>query len=139
MIPCPPFPIQLPGVFYATPEPITVDGSAALAALAQDGTVSLVGLDGAVLRQAALPDVDGRDARIEVADLQGDGRWEILIYGSGAFIAGLDSSLRPLPGFPVKGVTRPQIIDLNRDGALDLVTAGLDGKIYAYTVGRAGS
>jgi hypothetical protein len=136
--PVPPFPIQLPGVFYATPEPITVDGSPALVVMAQDGTVSLVGLDGSVLRQATLGDIDGRAARIEVTDL-GKGGQAILIYGSGAFVAGLDSSLRPLPGFPLKGITRPQIIDLNRDGALDLVTAGLDGKIYAYTVGGAGS
>jgi hypothetical protein len=29
-------------------------------------------------------------------------------------------------------------VDINRDGAIDLVTAGLDGKIYAYTVGKVG-
>jgi hypothetical protein len=67
----------------------------------------------------------------------GDGGSEILLYGSGAFIAGYDDAFRPLPGFPVKGATLPQLVDLDRDGVMDLVTAGLDGKVYAYTMGRA--
>jgi len=135
--PAPPFPLVLPGVFYATPEAVRVEGRTALAVLSQDGVLRLIGLDGSVLREATLPDVDGRSARLAIADLGGRGDG-ILVYGSGAFIAGLDTSLRPLPGFPVKGVTLPQIVDINRDGAIDLVTAGLDGKIYAYTVGKAG-
>jgi hypothetical protein len=132
----PPFPLVLPGVFYATPEPVVVDGRSALAVLSQDGTLRLIGLDGSVLGETNLPDVDGRVARLDVQEI--GGRQGILVYGSGAFIAGLDTSLRPLPGFPVKGVARPQILDMNRDGSPDLVTAGLDGKIYAYTVGRGG-
>jgi hypothetical protein len=129
----PPFPITLPGVYYATPQPTVVEGKAALVALAQDGTLSLVGLDGTVLRQAAVPDLDGKRARIFAADLDGSGTDEILLYGSGAFIEGYDSSLRPLPGFPVKGVSRPQLVDI--DGP-DFVTAGIDGKIYAYAAAR---
>jgi hypothetical protein len=135
--PVPPFPLVLPGVFYATPEPVVVDGRSALAVLSQDGTLRLIGMDGSVLGETTLPDVDGRVARL--ASAQVGGSPGILVYGSGAFIAGLDMSLRPLPGFPVKGVTRPQILDLNRDGSADLVTAGLDGKIYAYAVGRGGA
>jgi hypothetical protein len=135
--PVPPFPLVLPGVFYATPEPVVVDGRSALAVLSQDGTLRLIGMDGSVLGETTLPDVDGRVARLSSAQVGGSPG--ILVYGSGAFIAGLDMSLRPLPGFPVKGVTRPQILDLNRDGSADLVTAGLDGKIYAYAVGRGGA
>jgi hypothetical protein len=133
-----PFPVQIPGVFYSTPEPIVTDvGAQALVALAQDGALSMISLDGTVLRQTTVPDLDGKAAKIVVADLYGDGHQDILLYGSGAFIAGLDASFRPLPGFPVKGVSRPQVIDLNRDGAIDFVTAGLDGKIYAYSTGRS--
>jgi hypothetical protein len=134
--PVPPFPITLPGVFYATPGTMNVDGRPVLVILAQDGTLRQVGIDGAVHRQTSVPDLDGKDARILVADLDGDGRDEILLYGSGAFIAGYDAGLRPLPGFPVKGLSRPQLVDLDRDGKLDLLTAGLDGKIYAYAAGR---
>jgi hypothetical protein len=130
------FPITLPGVFYATPGTMSVDGRPVLVILAQDGVLRQVGLEGTVLRQTSVPDVDGKDARILIADLNGDGRDEILLYGSGAFIAGYDAALRPLPGFPVKGVSRPQLVDLDRDGRLDLLTAGLDGKIYAYAAGR---
>jgi hypothetical protein len=135
--PLPPFPLVLPGVFYATPEPVVVDGKGALAVLSQDGTLRLIGMDGSVLGETTLPDVDGRVARLASVRI-GAGQ-AILVYGSGAFIAGLDTSLRPLPGFPLKGVTRPQVLDLNRDGSPDLVTAGLDGKIYAYAVGRGGA
>jgi hypothetical protein len=134
--PLAPFPIAVPGVFYATPEPMLVDGRPVLVVLAQDGSLSMVGMDGAVLRQTLVPDLDGKTARIALADLDADGRQEILLYGSGAFIAGYDASLRPLPGFPVKGVSRPQLADLDRDGRLDVITAGLDGKIYAYATGR---
>jgi hypothetical protein len=134
--PVPPFPITLPGVFYATPGTMSVDGRPVLVILAQDGVLRQVGLDGTVLRQTSVPDLDGKDARILIADLDGDGREEILLYGSGAFIAGYDAAFRPLPGFPVKGVSRPQLVDLDRDGRLDLLTAGLDGKIYAYATGR---
>ena len=137
-IPVPSFPVKLPGVFYATPQPLMVDGQAALAVLAQDGNLSLVGANGVVLRQTAVPDLDGKDARLLVTDLFRNGRQEILLYGSGAFIAGYDSSLHPLPGFPLKGVSVPQLLELNHDGRLDLVTAGLDGKIYAYAMGKAG-
>jgi hypothetical protein len=133
----PPFPVELPGVFYATPEPLSMGGAPQLAVLAQDGTLRLVSTDGSVTRQVTLEDVDGRTARLVVADL--GGAPGIFIYAGGAYITGLDASLRPLPGFPVKGARRPQLVDLNRDGTLDLVTAGLDGRIYAYAVGRAGS
>lgn len=132
----PPFPITLPGVFYATPGTMSVDGHSVLVILAQDGFLRQVGLDGTVIRQTSIPDLDGKNARILIADLDGDGRDEILLYGSGAFIAGYDGAFRPLPGFPVKGVSRPQLVDLDRDGRLDLLTAGLDGKIYAYATGR---
>jgi hypothetical protein len=93
-------------------------------------------MDGNVLHQTVVPDLDGKSARIMTADLYRDGRRELLLYGSGAFIAGYDSSLRPLPGFPLKGVSRPQLLELNNDGRLDLVSAGLDGKIYAYALGK---
>jgi hypothetical protein len=131
------FPVSLPGVFYATAEPTVMNGRPVLIALAQDGSLSMVGLDGKVLRQARVPDLDGKNARIFLGDLDRNGAEEILLYGSGAFIAGYDLWFRPLPGFPVKGVSRPQLVDLDRDGRTDLLTAGLDGKIYAYTVGRS--
>jgi hypothetical protein len=134
--PVPAFPITLPGVFYATPGTMKVDGRPVLIILAQDGILRMVGMDGTVLRQTSVPDVDGKDARILIADLEGDGREEILLYGSGAFVAGYDTTFGPLPGFPVKGVSRPQLIDLDRDGRPDLLTAGLDGKIYAYATGK---
>jgi hypothetical protein len=131
-----PFPLTLPGVYYATPQPIRVEGRPALVALAQDGGLSMIGMEGTVLRRANVADLDGKSARIFTADIDGDGKDEILLYGSGAFIEGFDASLRPLPGFPVKGVSRPQLVDIDRDGRLDLVTAGIDGKVYAYTMTR---
>jgi hypothetical protein len=132
--PRPGFPLSLPGVFYATPEPMTAEGRTVLVVLAQDGSLSMIGLDGSVVRQAGVPDLDGKSARILVADLDADGRQELLLYGSGAFIAGYDGELRALPGFPIKGASVPQLVDLDRDGRLDIVTEGLDGKINAYTL-----
>ena len=129
------FPVSLPGVFYATAEPMVVNGRPVLVALAQDGSLSMVTMDGKVERQTRVLDLDGKSARIFLGDLDRDGVKEILLYGSGAFIAGYDVWFRPLSGFPLKGVTRPQLVDIDRDGRTDLLTAGLDGKIYAYTMG----
>lgn len=134
--PLPSFPVTLQGVYFATPEALSADGQTVIAALSQDGGVSEISLDGRVIRQITAPDANGKDARLLVVRLYGDARQQILLYGSGAFIAGYDTSLRPLPGFPLKGVTTPQLLDVNRDGTTDLVTAGLDGKIYAYGMGR---
>jgi hypothetical protein len=135
--PVPPFPIALQGVFSASPAPITVDGDPALLTLSQDGTLSMIGMDGALRQQVRVPDLDGRHAQMLCVDLGHDGRVETLLYGAGAFIAGYDSAFRPLPGFPIKGVSMPQLIDLNQDGTVDLVTAGIDGKVYAYAMGGA--
>jgi hypothetical protein len=135
--PLPGFPVTLPGVFYATAEPMRAEGRSVVVALSQEGSLSMVALDGTVLRQANVPDVGGKSARILAADVDGDGGQEVLLYGSGAFIAGLDAAFRALPGFPVKGAGRPQIVDMDQDGAPDFVTAGLDGAIYAYTMGRS--
>jgi hypothetical protein len=135
--PLPGFPVTLPGVFYATAEPMRSEGRSVIVALAQDGTLSMVAMDGTVARQANVPDVGGKGARILAADVDGNGEQELLLYGSGAFIAGFDSAFHELPGFPVKGVGRPWIVDLDQDGAPDFVTTGLDGKIYAYTMGRS--
>ena len=129
-----PFPLTLPGVYYATPQPTVAAGRPALVTLAQDGGLGMIGMDGTILRQATVPDLDGKNARILMADIDGDGKDEVLLYGSGAFIEGYDDSFRPLPGFPVKGVSRPQLIDIDRDGRTDFVTAGIDGRIYAYTM-----
>jgi hypothetical protein len=131
--PLPSFPVVLPGVFYATPETLRAGGQPLVAVLAQDGGLSMVGMDGRVERQINVPDIDGKKARIFIGDVNHDGEGEILLYGSGAFIAGYDDTLRPLPGFPIKGVTRPQLVDLDQDGRAELVTAGIDGKIYAYS------
>ena len=87
-------------------------------------------------RQALVPDLDGKNARIFLGDIDHDGTQEILLYGSGAFLSGYDASFRPLSGFPLKGVTRPQLVDLDGYGRLDFLTAGIDGKIYAYTMAR---
>jgi hypothetical protein len=135
-VPRPGFPLSLPGVFYATAEPMAAERRTVLVVLAQDGSLSLVGLDGTVVRQAGVPDLDGKTARVLVADLDADGSQELLLYGSGAFIAGYDDGLHALPGFPIKGASVPQLVDLDRDGRLDIVTVGLDGKIYAYTLAR---
>jgi hypothetical protein len=131
------FPVSLPGVFYATAEPMVVNGRPVLIAIAQDGSLSMVTTDGKVERQARVPDLDGKNARVFLGDLDRNGMDEILLYGSGAFVAGYDSFFRPLPGFPLKGVSRPQLVDLDRDGRIDLLTAGLDGKIYAYAMPRS--
>lgn len=132
--PRPGFPFALPGVHYATPVPLRANGIPAVAGLSADGVLSLVSAKGTLLREQRLPRPVGKDARLLARDVDGDGSDELFVYGSGAFIDAYDATLRSLPGFPVKGYTEPRFIDFNRDRKLDMVTAGLDNAIYAYSL-----
>lgn len=130
------FPLELQGVFYQQPTvyPISAMDEDALLTLAEDGSLRLIGLDGKVMLERKLGDCNGKEAKILLADLNKDGRKEIVIYQNKNSIMALDQHLSDLPGFPVKGNTSPQFTDLNRDGKLEMITAGVDNTIYAYTL-----
>lgn len=70
----------------------------------------------------------GRNARVSMADMDGDGRTDLVRVLDGApstLLSNGDGTFRPAPGSPdILGTTAPLVIaDLNRDGVLDLVFA----------------
>ena len=69
---------------------------------------------------------------ISLIDLDEDGIDEICVSGGGNAVYAYNAQLLPIEGFPVAGTGSPCIIDVDGDGAAELVTCSIDNKIHAY-------
>lgn len=138
------FPLDLDGVFYIAPVPVSsalksvmeAGRQKALVVLDSTGTLTLVGLDGEILREKKLEELAGKNSRITAFDFDKDGIEELFIYGEKNFITGLGRGFEALPGFPVIGSKAPSFGDLNYDGMTEMITGSFDGNIYAYTLNK---
>ena len=133
------FPLTMGSVFYDKPVTFTQnDGSIALALLDKKGTVYIVSLNGSILLTKEIPTIAGKNSKLFSYDANNDGQDELYIYGDFNYIVGLNSSLLPLKGFPVKAHGRPAFSDLDFDGKEELVTAVYDKdgkyKLFAYYI-----
>jgi len=80
----------------------------------------------------------------QFADLNGDGKDELIVADSNGLVHAFQTNGKELAGWPVRedvvpgtdlraGFTSsPAVADLDRDGHLDVVIGGLDGKVYAW-------
>ena len=140
-------------------------GRRAVVALSLEGDILAISSDGTVMPgfPVKLPFADfskvrrGADpswgflASPVLADLDQDGRSEIIVTGLDGFLYGIRSDGSPLPGFPVpvlfngslaKIVSSPAVHDVNGDGILDLVfgTAHYsEGSGYVFAVSGKGT
>jgi len=129
---------MLDGVFYAGAVHAPLSGS--IWAVAEDGRVWRVDPDGGVSSLGA-DDAEagsgarfprGKEARLVLRDIDGDGLEEAFIYGAGGAVGGIDHDLSPLAGFPLPGGREPAFADLDGDGRVELIAAGFDGAIRAW-------
>ena len=133
----PQFPLKLDGVFFADPVIGELDRNKKnkeIAVISKEGFVSVISITGAKLVSRQIENISGKDFKLMLFDVDNDGTEEIFIYGGSNYITALDQGLDLLPGFPVKGTKQPQFCDLNFDGVYEMVTAGIDNKIYTYSI-----
>jgi hypothetical protein len=124
----PDFPLALPGVFYLQP---VYDGSF-LWAVASDGTLYQVSLEGTVLYQR-VPNLTVKEAGyITAVDVDGDKIPEIFFTGEGNALYGYSRNFISLDGFPLPVWGRPVFADLNGDGKIECFGVGLDNKLYQW-------
>ena len=124
------FPVPLQGTFDAAP--VWAPGWRSIFALSAEGTLWKIGPDGSTLGKANIRQGTARGLAILAFDANRDGREELYLSGGGDALFACDGDLAPLPGFPVSGSGRPAFIDIDGDGALDLVVRGADDTLRAY-------
>ncbi|MFH1086168.1 MAG: VCBS repeat-containing protein [Chloroflexota bacterium] len=76
------------------------------------------------------------DSSPALADLDGDGRVEIIVGGDEGLLHVVDLDGRPLPGFPTRAESlieaSPAVADMDGDGRLDIVVGSWDGRMYVW-------
>jgi hypothetical protein len=130
------FPVNLGGVFNVSVNILKRGNDVLFSLLDNSGRLIIVNLSGKVINEAVLQGDTFRNAAIISFDLNSDGNEELFIYGGGNYIFCYDNNLSPYPGFPVKGFTKPDFIDIDRDGNMEMLTASIDNKLYIYTIMR---
>ncbi|OHD14321.1 MAG: hypothetical protein A2Z96_04420 [Spirochaetes bacterium GWB1_48_6] len=128
-------PVIFSGEFSREPKVLRLlDGTEVLLLLNDEGLLRIFDPHtGKSEKETTLQGVSSKTL-LTISDVNRDGKEEIFLYGESPFILGLDDNLAPLPEFPLRGHTQPQFTDLDKDGFIEMVTVGLDNKIYAYTL-----
>jgi hypothetical protein len=138
------FPVDLDGIYYADPVLITkailstipFEKEKALLLLDADGVLSMVSLEGEIIKQKKIYDGGDKKNALLLFDIDRDDIEEVFIYGAKNFIIGLGRNFEPLPGFPVRGSKRPGFTDLNYDRKYEMIVGSFDNNIYAYTINK---
>lgn len=127
------FPVKLNGVYYATP--VSFKGEKEyLAVINSDGLVSVIDDKGELLTSRYFDNMTGKDMRLMTYRAEDSSRDILILYGGSNFITAVNSNLQIRQGFPLKGFTKPSFSDINKDGHVEMITAGYDNKLYIYTL-----
>ncbi|MCR5189694.1 MAG: hypothetical protein K6C97_12240 [Treponema sp.] len=121
------FPLTLDGVFFLNVR--FVNG--ALIALAEDGTLYKVELDGQITK-VKIPNLSAKSGYITITDYDGDKKDDIFLCGESNAIYGLSSDLEYLNAFPITGYGCPVFLDLNGDKKVDSISLSIDNKLNAW-------
>jgi len=99
--------------------------------------VAYRGTDGTELWQTVLPDTDWSQAALVTADIDGDGRLEILA-GSDAGLYSLDAKTGQIEWFfPARWLrSEPRVSDIDGDGKAEILFGAGDGKLYVIGQSR---
>ncbi len=130
------FPLKFSGVYYTQPVVGNVDSKSdrEIVTLDKNGNISIISGNGSIILSKEIKEANSKENKILLFDINNDNINEIFIYGGSNNIIALDSKLNILPGFPVKGNTKPSFTDFDSDGQYEMVVAGVDKFIYVYTI-----
>jgi len=130
------FPMKFDGVFYNQPQIGNIEGDKLkeIAILDKDGKLSVLYLDGRILFEKYIKDLDSKESKILLFDMNKDKKDEIIVYGGTNNIFAFDSKGILLPGFPLKGSTKPSFTDFNGDENYEMVVGSFDKNIYVYSI-----
>jgi hypothetical protein len=121
------FPCELDGVFHIQP----VWDGASLWVLSAKGVLHEISLD-ARIQKFEIPNLRAGEGAVLCADVDRDGTAEIFVTGEANALYGYSRFLLPLAGFPLPVWGRPAFADLNGDGVMECVGAGLDNLLYRW-------
>ncbi len=134
------FPIKVAGDFYTKAIIIEENKNSSkqksILTLNTDGILTKFNINGKEILSKKIPEVADKSSRIKLFDINKDGNEEIFIYGDYDYIIGLDSQFQAIKNFPITGTKEPSFADLNFDGNYEIITAGMDKKLYAYYIGE---
>ena len=123
------FPVSLENIFYTN---VRTAGKYFIA-LASDGTVYRIGLNGDVMN-VQIPYLSARNGWITVNDYDEDGSEDIFICGDSNVIYGLNNNLEYLNVFPLTGYGEIVFADVNGDKINDCMAISIDNKLNAWKV-----
>jgi outer membrane protein assembly factor BamB len=127
--------------FYTSPTLVDVDGDGLPDVVNGDSfahtIVAYRGTDGTELWQTVLPDTDWSQAALVTADIDGDGRLEILA-GSDVGLYSLDAKTGQIEWFfPARWLrSEPRVADIDGDGKAEVLFGAGDGKLYVIGQSR---
>lgn len=116
-------------------QPIYSESLNAIILLDTDGMLRLLNINGEQKLSVKIANSNEK-MQITVKDINGDRIDEIFISGAGNAIYGYSSTLNALEGFPIAGLSNPIFVDVNSDGSQDILSFGLDSKLYAVDTGK---
>ncbi|WP_028973037.1 hypothetical protein [Spirochaeta cellobiosiphila] len=127
-------PVEMEGTFYSSPAIIKNKREHDVVIINKDGDITIFSLKGEIQNQFKVKIPNSETAGIIGYDINDDGIEELFLYGAGSKIYGWTKEGKLLEGFPVEGHFKPVFTDLDSNGIPEMITGGLDRKIYAYTV-----
>lgn len=123
------FPVQLEDLFYVN----VSSAEGFVFALASNGTLSRVSLDGSVL-SVEIPYFKAKYGTITAADFNSDSKKEIFVSGEGNTVYGFTSFMEMIEGFPISGYNEPVFTDISGDKKDDALILSIDNHLNAYKI-----
>ncbi len=128
-------PQEIEGSFNAPLMVLNVKGDKKIVALSKEGILYIFNREGKIENKINIENMD-KEAKIYVYDIDRDDVDEIFVYNNKNNIYGYkkeNDKLIEIEGFPLRGYTKPEFYDINKDGKLEIITGGV-GKLYIYSL-----
>lgn len=125
------YPITLTGNVLAGPR--WIPDWNAYTVITDDNVLWKISISGSIISSTQLKIQTGKPADILVFNIDKKSTAEILVTTTGNAVYAYDSTLFPVPGFPIAGYGKALFFDADGNGSTDIITISTDGGIHAYS------